>query len=771
MASASFFFVLSSIQTAHATQIGRAVYGWGQGESGQQGNNAYVDVLAPEGIPQLTALHAQRGIYRVYAGIEHTIAITADGHVYTWGRGDSGQLGNGGTANVSVPTLNTQLTAIRNNHGIAQFHMGQWHQLIVTGDNAVYAWGLNESGQIGNNSTANVLAPTEIPALTDLIRNRGAQLHVATFHGLAITSDGYVYGWGDGRYLGRNDAADVLEPTEIPVLTNLVQNRGAKIVVRERHNFAFTADGHVYGWGSSARGYLGNNSTALQLAPVEIQQITTLIATRDIAEWHFGVSQTFAFATDGTVYVWGTGQRGQLGNGVEANVLVPTVSQPLTDFFAANNIVKFHVPSHVNNYIAITDDDRAYVWGLGRDGRLGHGSTDDVLVPTEVPAISDLAAAGAQFFMGGRFTFALDPVEPILVSMRKTLQMPEGTTPPSTATFYFQFTPTQIQLTDTPPTNSRPVSDFPSLTPNPVPITLSGIDATTANTVTMVSTLNLMDVFSTIVFPGGGVFVWNVHEIPGSSQLTDLPNFEVLYDDSRYQIRVHATTAGTVGAIEVFELNYVPTDQWVVGDKVEELNFLNTYRRLTGLYPCPDPLNGIEITKNVVGEFADLSTEFSFTLTLTEHFLAPLTFPISAYRIPVTGAPIPVSITSATTTNITLRHGESFVIPQIWAGTNFAVTEAAQDTFAPSVSVIVGGVQVHTASAAPNTALSTGNHIVWDTGRNAADYTNTHQHIPPTGLFITSTPLLALVVTATLLLALLISNRNRKRIEELPLVF
>ena len=563
---------------AQATPIGRVVYAWGQGSSGQQGNNGTADILVPTEVPQLTTLHAERGIHRHYAGLEHNIAIMADGSVFTWGLGSCGQLGNGGTTNVAVPTLNNQLTTLSQTRGISQVHVGLHHQLIVTDDNAVFAWGRNENGQIGNNSTANVSTPTEIPALTNLVRNRGAQLQINYRHGFAVASNGAVYGWGDGTFLGRNNTANVSTPTEIPALTNLVRNRGAEIVARERHAFAFASDGTVYGWGWGINGRLGNNSEATLLVPTPISQLTTFIAAHNIEEFHFGVAQTFAITTAGTVYVWGAGTLGQLGNGVAANASVPTVSQPLTNFYQANDIELFHVPRHVNNFMAITDDGRVYVWGWGSFGRLGHGTEDNLYVPTEVPDITDLAQAGAQFFMGGRFTFAFAPVElaEANFNLTKHLQKPEGTPAPN---LNFRFTFERNSFNDN--TTPADIARIPVINPVIInPTTVVSPPPPPAGTVTL---SGYFDFLESIVFTEVGTYSWIIREDATHPAGQGLDS-TVVFSQAEYELRVYVGQEPGIGGnlyIRFITLHRIQNADGSTPEngreKVNNLIFVNQY--------------------------------------------------------------------------------------------------------------------------------------------------------------------------------------------------
>ncbi|MCL2438724.1 MAG: SpaA isopeptide-forming pilin-related protein [Coriobacteriia bacterium] len=348
-------------------------------------------------------------------------------------------------------------------------------------------------------------------------------------------------------------------------------------------------------------------------------------------------------------------------------------------------------------------------------------------------------------------------------ALGKILEMPAGTEVPA-ATFAFEFIPTQVQLSfaPNPVVHSVPVAQVPAISPNPT-ITLNPANASTSGGITTVTGhLDLLTVLQALSFPDAGMYIWNVREVTGSSGTTS-PSY-MTYDDTRFQVRALVDNSGVIRTLDILELEYV-SGQWVAGNKIDVIEFVNVYHKNTDL----------EISKtiplNASNELANLNTLFDFTLTLTPHALAALDLPITATVVDTAGNPVvparTVDITGNTTT-FQLMHGETLRIPNLPIGTTFAVIETAHPEFTPNVTVVLGGSSLPVINGTLNTNLSTGNHVLADGGRNAADFENNHQNTILAGLGIDGVPL-ALIVLAILALVAWLALRARKRIESLPI--
>src|SRR5262249_39042711 len=124
------------------------------------------------------------------AGAEHSVVVTPDGHVWTWGRNENGQLGDGTTTDHHIPAQVPGLpiiTAVATN---------TYHTLALANDRTVYAWGGNWYGQVGNGTTTNQPSPVHL-SLTNIVA-----ISVGNEDSFALGSSGTVWWWG-GNYFAQ----------------------------------------------------------------------------------------------------------------------------------------------------------------------------------------------------------------------------------------------------------------------------------------------------------------------------------------------------------------------------------------------------------------------------------------------------------------------------------------------------------------------------------------------------------------------------------------
>ena len=176
-------------ESAHTCAIldNGAVSCWGRGDAGQQGNG-----WSDKTTPTLTSsLGTGRTAVALSSGDSHTCAILDNGAVSCWGRGNYGQLGNGGTSNKTTPTLTSSLGTGRTAVALSS---GAFHTCAILDNGAVSCWGFGGYGQLGNGGTSDKTTPTLTSSLGT--GRTAVALSSGDYHTCAILDNGAVSCWG-----------------------------------------------------------------------------------------------------------------------------------------------------------------------------------------------------------------------------------------------------------------------------------------------------------------------------------------------------------------------------------------------------------------------------------------------------------------------------------------------------------------------------------------------------------------------------------------------
>ncbi len=233
-----------------------------------------------------------------------------------------------------------------------------------------FAWGANESGQLGNGTTT----PSNVPvAVTGL--GSGVKAVSAGFrHSLALLYNGTVVEWGGGG--------------TVPVAVSGLGGVTA-ISAGGYHNLALLANGTVLAWGNNEFGQLGDGSTEGSAAPVPVSGLSSVTAISA------GYTHSLALLSNGTVMAWGHNDVGQLGNGTTVNSDVPV---PVGGLSGATAISAGGYHS-----LALLSGGGVMAWGYNRYGQLGNASMTNSDTPVAVSALTGVAAISA----GGFHSLAL----------------------------------------------------------------------------------------------------------------------------------------------------------------------------------------------------------------------------------------------------------------------------------------------------------------------------------------------------------------------------
>jgi uncharacterized repeat protein (TIGR02543 family) len=342
---------------------------WGLGGSGQLGNGGTTNSTVPVSLLTSGAL-AGKTISAIAGGNNHSYALTSDGLVYAWGANNYGQLGNNGTASspVPVPVYTNGVLAGKRIIAIAS---GESHALALSADGKLFTWGWNNNLQLGNGSAVGY---TNVPVAVDMTGALAGKTVVAlgtgNMHNLVATADGGLFAWGYGQYgqLGNGGTTN----SAVPVAVNMSGALSGKAVIAAsggwEHTVALTADGLVYAWGAGAMGQLGNGTLTDSSLPVAVTTNGVLLGKTLVAigsgEYH-----CLAVGSDGRVYAWGPSSNGELGNGGTALSSVPVAVSTNGVLFGKNIVA---VRGSYDSSTALSDDGQVFTWGNNANGELGN---------------------------------------------------------------------------------------------------------------------------------------------------------------------------------------------------------------------------------------------------------------------------------------------------------------------------------------------------------------------------------------------------------------
>ncbi len=349
------------------TSAGAAVC-WGANSTGQLGNNSTANSSVPVAVSGLSS-----GVSAIAGGFNYSCALTSAGAVMCWGTNASGQLGNNSTANSSVPVAVSGLSS-----GVSAIATGNanQHSCALTSAGAATCWGLNTTGQLGNNVTTQSLVPVAVSGLSSGV----SAIATGTSHSCALTSAGAVSCWGlnTSGQLGNNSttSSSVPVPVPVPVAVSGLSSGVSAIATGANDSCAVTSAGAAVCWGSNNAGQLGNNSTTNSSVPVAVSGLSSGVTA--IAG---GSSHSCALTSAGAVMCWGLNSSGQLGDNSFANSLVPLAVSELSSGVIA-------IATGSSHSCALTSAGAVMCWGLNTNGQLGNNSTANSPVPVAVSGLS-----------------------------------------------------------------------------------------------------------------------------------------------------------------------------------------------------------------------------------------------------------------------------------------------------------------------------------------------------------------------------------------------
>ena len=382
---------------------------WGDNSNGELGNGGSdnsdtpLAVTLPAGVtPVAAAAGGGGGDPAPAQWADYTIG--SDHHLYAWGDNSSGELGNGSSGGSSDTPVEVSLpsgvtpTALSAGQGVAY---------AAGSDGNLYAWGTNAYGNLGDGGSADSSTPVTVSLPSGVTPTAVAAGYESAY---AIGSDGNLYAWGDNFYGELGDGgSEATSPT--PVTVALPSGVTPKAIAGGGGTaYAIGSDGNLYAWGLNASGQLGNGTTNNSSTPVVVA-LPSGVHARTITA---GGGFAHAIGSDGNLYAWGLDDTaGQLGDGGGSDEDTPIVVS------LAPGVTAEAVADNLHSGYAVGSDGTIYAWGYGLAGELGNGSDANFSPPVPVTLPSGavpVALSPEPGAAGGLAIVSLVPTAPKVVT-------------------------------------------------------------------------------------------------------------------------------------------------------------------------------------------------------------------------------------------------------------------------------------------------------------------------------------------------------------------
>jgi alpha-tubulin suppressor-like RCC1 family protein len=358
---------------------------WGDADGhGQLGNGSF-NAQLPVPTPVFGLVTSPTGLatgpVQIAAGAHHACVELVSGPVDCWGEGFYGDLGDGSSLDHALPTQTIGLPGSAG--GVESVSAGIVTGCAVTAALRVACW-----GQDAGDGSPLATIHTSATGVLGLPAGGASQVSAA-FGACALVLLGglktNVLCWGDNSRgeLGDKTTIDRTQPVKVKGLTSAVS-----VTTGGRHACALLRGGGADCWGANGNGQLGDGTTSESHVPVAVQGLPARLA--QIAA---GGTHTCGLLIDGTVWCWGSGGDGELGNGSTSDSSTPVMVTGLP------SVVQIAVGGNLlggDSTCALTSAGTVFCWGDNNNGELGNGTTTNSDVPVGVTGLSSSAVAVTQ---------------------------------------------------------------------------------------------------------------------------------------------------------------------------------------------------------------------------------------------------------------------------------------------------------------------------------------------------------------------------------------
>jgi len=284
------------------------------------------------------------------------------GELLTWGLNNFGQLADNTRTNRSSPV---QTVAGGTTWQNISFGYTMYTVAGIKTDGTLWTWGWNNYGTLGDGTITSKSSPVQTVAGGTTWQS----ISMGAFAAAAIKTDGTLWTWGynNNGQLGDN----TITSKSSPVQTVAGGTTWSKVATGY-HTSAIKNDGTLWMWGNNSNGQLGDNTITSKSSPVQ-----TVAGGTNWQQSSNGRYFTSAIKNDGTLWSWGDNSYGQLGDNTRTNR-----SSPVQTIAAGSNWSQVAVG--LNHTLATKTDGTLWTWGNNAYGGLGDGTTTHKSSPVQI---------------------------------------------------------------------------------------------------------------------------------------------------------------------------------------------------------------------------------------------------------------------------------------------------------------------------------------------------------------------------------------------------
>jgi len=344
-----------------------ALWVWGCGNRGALGDNTSVPKSSP--VQTISGGTDWRSISFSCGTNPTRAAIKTNGTLWLWGAGNGGTMGDNTSVSKSSPVQTISGGENWKSISLGFSNLGYGTASAIKTDGTLWAWGssgvgINPTGALGNNSTIGRSSPVQtISAGTNWKSVSAGCSNMAS-----IKTDGtlWVWGYGSRGALGNNSSVSASSPVQ----TISGGTNWKSVSVGQGTIAALKTDGTLWAWGCNSVGQLGTNTTISSSSPVQTISGGT--------NWKTLSDESSAIKTDGTLWLWGCNASGAIGDNTTVNRSSPvqTVSGG-ANWKSIGRELGF-------NTVAIKTDGTLWTWGDGVAGSIGDNSTINKSSPVQI---------------------------------------------------------------------------------------------------------------------------------------------------------------------------------------------------------------------------------------------------------------------------------------------------------------------------------------------------------------------------------------------------